>query len=223
MKALAISPRLDIIRLIIGKLKCTWHAGLPPSWASGVSSDREGSSFNWAPQLQQAESQHQTHPELDFAEPNLATYDFLQTQSAQDAEYARNATLPPLESVLELTDAVRPPLRGEAPQMASTSSAGMCVPLKLDQQFSCTSFILHCACLCVWVCGALCVHVCVLLVLRHMKLLAWLSMCNAQTHLHVCNSYGVCVHAFIVRPQYPLHCCYILIAYSVSAKRLLCL
>ena len=99
--------------------------GAPPSWASGVSSDRERSSYNWVPQLQQAQPQTQTQPELDFAEPSLATFDFAQTQSAQDAEYARNATLPPLESVLELTDAVRPPLRGEEPQMASTSSAGM--------------------------------------------------------------------------------------------------
>ena len=100
-------------------------AGSPPSWASGVSGDRERSSFNWAPQLQQTQPQAQTRPELDYAEPTLATYEFLQTQSAQDAEYARNATLPPLESVLELTDAVRPPLRGEEPQMASTSSAGV--------------------------------------------------------------------------------------------------
>ena len=100
--------------------------GSPPSWASGVSSDREMASFNWAPQLQQAQPQTQTQPELDYAEPSLATFEFAQTQSAQDAEYARNASLPPLESVLELTDAVRPPLRGEEPQMASTSSAGMC-------------------------------------------------------------------------------------------------
>lgn len=98
--------------------------GSPPGWASGVSSDRERSSFNWTPQPQQTQPQAQTRPELDFAEPSLATYEFLQTQSAQDAEYARNATLPPLESVLELTDAVRPPLRGEEPQIASTSSAG---------------------------------------------------------------------------------------------------
>ena len=99
-------------------------AGSPPSWASGISNDRERSSYNWVPQLQQAQPQSQTQPELDFAEPSLATFEFAQTQSAQDAEYARNATLPPLESVLELTDAVRPPLRGEEPQMASTSSAG---------------------------------------------------------------------------------------------------
>ena len=102
-------------------------AGSPPSWASGISSDRERSSYDWAPQLQQAQPQNQTQPELDYAEPSLATFEFAQTQSAQDAEYARNATLPPLESVLELTDAVRPPLRGEEPQMASTSSAGVCV------------------------------------------------------------------------------------------------
>lgn len=101
-------------------------AGSPPSWASGISSDRERSSYDWAPQLQQAQPQTQTQPELDYAEPSLATFEFAQTQSTQDAEYARNATLPPLESVLELTDAVRPPLRGEEPQMASTSSAGVC-------------------------------------------------------------------------------------------------
>lgn len=100
--------------------------GSPPDWASGVSSDRERSSFNWAPQPQQTQPQAQTRPDLDYAEPSLATYEFLQTQSAQDAEFARNATLPPLESVLELTDAVRPPLRGEEPQIASTSSAGVC-------------------------------------------------------------------------------------------------
>ncbi len=98
-------------------------AGSPPSWASGVSSDRTHG--NWSPQLQQAQPQSQSQPELTFAEPSFATFDFLQTQSEQDAEYARNATLPPLESVLELTDAVRPPLRGEEPQMASTSGAGM--------------------------------------------------------------------------------------------------
>lgn len=97
-------------------------AGSPPSWASGVSSDRTHG--NRSPQLQQAQPQSQTQPELNFAEPSFATFDFLQTQSEQDAEYARNATLPPLESVLELTDAVRPPLRGEEPQMASTSGAG---------------------------------------------------------------------------------------------------
>ncbi|DBA86837.1 hypothetical protein WJX79_009019 [Trebouxia sp. C0005] len=96
--------------------------GSPPSWASGVSSDRTHG--GWSPQLQQAQPQTQTQPELTFAEPSFATFDFLQTQSEQDAEYARNATLPPLESVLELTDAVRPPLRGEEPQMASTSGAG---------------------------------------------------------------------------------------------------
>jgi len=97
--------------------------GSPPSWASGVSSNRAHGS--WSPQLQQAQPQSQTQPKLTFAEPSFATFDFLQTQSEQDAEYARNATLPPLESVLELTDAVRPPLRGEEPQMASTSGAGM--------------------------------------------------------------------------------------------------
>lgn len=100
-------------------------AGSPPSWASGVSTDRDRtSSFTWAPQLQQAQPQTHTQPELDFAEPSLGTFEFTHTQSAQDAEYARNASLPPLESVLELTDAVRPPLRGEEPQLASTSSAG---------------------------------------------------------------------------------------------------
>lgn len=79
----------------------------------------------WAPQLQRAEPQSQTQPELDFAEPSFATFEFSQTQSAQDAERARHAVLPPLQSVLELTDAVRPPQRGEEPQMASTSSAGV--------------------------------------------------------------------------------------------------
>lgn len=94
-----------------------------PSWASGVSNDRSHS--GWSPQLQQAQPQSQTQPELEYAEPSFASFEFLETQSAQDAEYARNATLPPLESVLDLTDAVRPPLRGEEPQMASTSAAGM--------------------------------------------------------------------------------------------------
>ena len=105
-------------------------AGSPPSWASGVSADRDRtSSFTWAPQLQQAQPQTHTQPELDFAEPSLGTFEFPQTQSAQDAEYASNASLPPLESVLELTDAVRPPLRGEEPQLASTSAAGMLLNL----------------------------------------------------------------------------------------------
>ena len=98
-------------------------AGSMPSWASGVSSDRTHN--GWVPQLQQAQPQSQTQPELEYAEPSFASFEFLETQSAQDAEYARNATLPPLESVMDLTDAVRPPLRGEEPQMASTSAAGM--------------------------------------------------------------------------------------------------
>lgn len=82
-------------------------------------------SERWAPQQQRAEPQSQTQPELDFAEPSFATFEFSQTQSAQDAERARHAVLPPLQSVLELTDAVRPPQRGEKPQMASSSAAGM--------------------------------------------------------------------------------------------------
>ena len=108
--------------------------GSPPSWASGVSSDRTHG--NWTPQLQQAQPQSQTQPELTFAEPSFATFDFLQPQSEQDTEYARNATLPPLESVLELTDAVRPPLRGEEPQMASTSGAGVLMVCINDCDFA---------------------------------------------------------------------------------------
>ena len=96
-----------------------------PGWASGLSSDRSHQTpQRWAPQLQRAEPQSQSQAELDFAEPSFATFEFAETQSAQDAERARHAVLPPLQSVLELTDAVRPPQRGEEPQMASTSAAG---------------------------------------------------------------------------------------------------
>lgn len=124
-QVISLVDRLKLVKASSSSIKRLQIAGSPPGWASGVSSDRERSSFNWTPQPQQTQPQAQTRPELDFAEPSLATYEFLQTQSAQDAEYARNATLPPLESVLELTDAVRPPLRGEEPQIASTSSAGV--------------------------------------------------------------------------------------------------
>lgn len=101
------------------------NAGSMPSWASGLSTERSPSMpQRWAPQQQRAEPQMQSQRELDFAEPSLGTFEFSQTQSAQDAERARHAVLPPLQSVLELTDAVRPPQRGEEPQLASSSAAG---------------------------------------------------------------------------------------------------
>lgn len=160
---------------VVASLPSIVLTGSPPSWASGVSSDRERSQYNWAPQLQQAQPR-ETQPELDFAEPSLATFEFAQTQSAQDAEYARNAMLPPLESVLELTDAVRPPLRGEEPQITSTSSAGMglgacllCFSIAFSSGCASSADICLCACpLCLavlhvslWMCNLVQISACV--------------------------------------------------------------
>ena len=46
-------------------------------------------------------------------------------QSEADAEYARNATLPPLQSVMELTSAWRAPARGADPDAVPSASPGM--------------------------------------------------------------------------------------------------
>lgn len=53
-------------------------------------------------------------------------------QAAEDAAKARSATLPPLQSVLELTSAAQMPLRGELTSDAQPSAAGAawtCCPL----------------------------------------------------------------------------------------------
>ncbi len=45
-------------------------------------------------------------------------------QSEADAEYARSATLPPLQSVMELTSAWRAPARGTDPDAVPSASPG---------------------------------------------------------------------------------------------------
>ena len=47
-------------------------------------------------------------------------------QEAQDVIRSRSATLPPLQSVLELTSAAQMPQRGELTAEAQPSSAGAC-------------------------------------------------------------------------------------------------
>ena len=55
-------------------------------------------------------------------------------QDAQDVAAAREASLPPLQSVVELTSAFRPPTRGEAPvtAQAAPSSAGAFQNLRMS-------------------------------------------------------------------------------------------
>lgn len=45
-------------------------------------------------------------------------------QEARDLEAAKNAVLPPLQSVVELTSAAAPPQRGAEPAAASASRTG---------------------------------------------------------------------------------------------------
>ncbi|KAK9799702.1 hypothetical protein WJX73_000201 [Symbiochloris irregularis] len=77
---------------------------------------------DFLPQQQRAESAAPQR-ELDFAEPATATFEFI-SQDAQDAIRARTATLPPLQSVLDLTSASQMPQRGELTEDALPSAAG---------------------------------------------------------------------------------------------------
>ena len=53
--------------------------------------------------------------------------------SLQDAAWARTVALPPLQSVVEMTSAYKPPARGEEPAMDMVStSAGEPAPLCLE-------------------------------------------------------------------------------------------
>ena len=53
--------------------------------------------------------------------------------SLQDAAWARTVALPPLQSVIEMTSAYKPPARGEEPAMDMvSSSAGQPPSLCLD-------------------------------------------------------------------------------------------
>ena len=52
-------------------------------------------------------------------------------QAAEDASRARTATLPPLQSVVELTSAAQMPLRGELTADAQPSAAGARLPYRI--------------------------------------------------------------------------------------------
>eukprot|EP00891_Asterochloris_glomerata_P008296 jgi/Astpho2/8296/Aster-01375 len=66
---------------------------------------------------------HTPKQQLDYAEPTAANLEFSATQSEQDAAWARAAALPPLQSVMEMTSAYKPPARGEEPAMDMVSSS----------------------------------------------------------------------------------------------------
>lgn len=90
--------------------------------ASSASSGMAWAEFLPEAQRQKAESAARQR-DLDYAEPSAATFEYV-SQAAEDAAKARSATLPPLQSVLELTSAAQMPLRGELTSDAQPSAAG---------------------------------------------------------------------------------------------------
>ncbi|KAK9867047.1 hypothetical protein WJX84_003121 [Apatococcus fuscideae] len=95
-----------------------WDSGRPAAGSSGSSGRQQPPEA----QLQRAQQPlPMPAPELIFAEPALSQFLDMPSQEAQDLERARAGTLPPMQSVLELTSAAAPPQRGMEPAMADTA------------------------------------------------------------------------------------------------------
>ncbi|KAK9807824.1 hypothetical protein WJX72_010336 [[Myrmecia] bisecta] len=98
----------------------------PPTWAKNSFGSRDAADSGFdgfatrpialQPKLQEA-TETKAQSDLDFAEPLFASFDLI-SQADLDVEKARQAELPPLQSVLEMTTAHLPPQRGGAPVTA---------------------------------------------------------------------------------------------------------
>ena len=64
-------------------------------------------------------------------------------QSEADAEFARNATLPPLQSVMELTSAWRAPERNADPDAVPSASPGAAPATKPDFYLTARPWLAH--------------------------------------------------------------------------------
>lgn len=104
-------------------------AGPPPTWAQsllGVTDFSGGPSgtlypVELAPQLQPAMAATRQRT-MEYAEPLFLPKELsLISQEAQDVAHAQTKSLPPLQSVMELTTAFRPPDRGAGAPEAQTA------------------------------------------------------------------------------------------------------
>ena len=101
----------------------------PPLWAASFLSSDSPAASGDGPGLQLQAAPRA--PVLAFAEPEPPAPTaalLLASQEAQDRERARGAVLPPLQSVVELTTAFRPPERGAPAPAADAVGAATAAP-----------------------------------------------------------------------------------------------